>query len=100
MSVRTTDYLSPAEFSRLSGLSRATVYRRIRDRSLPSAQPGGPRTRVLIPIDALRPAARPTESEARSMTSTAPTGRGCSKQIPPPPVSGPPPIWGRAAAPR
>jgi hypothetical protein len=100
MSVRTTDYLSPAEFSECSGLSLATIYRRVRDRSLPSAQPGGPRTQVLIPIDALRPAARPTESEPRPSASAVPTGPANAEPIPPVPLPGPAPKWRRAAAPR
>jgi hypothetical protein len=93
MSVRTTDYLSPAEFSERSGLSLATVYRRLRDRSLPSAQPGGPRTRVLIPVDALGTKAVPPEIlEAPS----PPIERTITNPTTPPPLPGPAPKWRRS----
>ena len=46
-------FLSPQEFAALSGLSIATVRRRIRDGQLPVFQPGGRRTRTLIPAEVL-----------------------------------------------
>ncbi|MCA9094196.1 MAG: hypothetical protein KDA68_11955 [Planctomycetaceae bacterium] len=45
-------FYSVEEFSRQSGLSPATIRRRIKDGQLPSYQPGGPRTKVLIPASA------------------------------------------------
>ena len=47
-------YVSPDEFVALSGLSIATVYRRVRAGQLPAIQPGGARTRWLIDKTALR----------------------------------------------
>ena len=52
--VANRDYLSPHEFVARSGLSSATVRRYLRDGHLPSAQPGGPRCRVLIPVTVLK----------------------------------------------
>lgn len=49
------EYLSPQEFVLRSGLSIATVRRYLRDGRLPSVQPGGRRSRVLIPVTALEP---------------------------------------------
>ncbi|MFP4105889.1 MAG: helix-turn-helix domain-containing protein [Phycisphaerae bacterium] len=46
-------YMSPEEFAAHSGLSQATVRRRIRDGSLPHVQPGGKGCRILIPVNAL-----------------------------------------------
>jgi hypothetical protein len=46
-------WLSIAAFVQLSNLSDSTVRRRIRDGSIPSAQPGGAGTKLLIPADAL-----------------------------------------------
>ncbi len=50
----TKPFLSPAEFAEWSGLSEATVRRRIKDGTIESVQPGGFRTRVLIPVDAFQ----------------------------------------------
>jgi hypothetical protein len=46
-------YLSPLEFSGLSGLSPVTVRRYLRNGKLPYRQPAGRRGRILIPADAL-----------------------------------------------
>ncbi|WP_254509345.1 hypothetical protein [Anatilimnocola floriformis] len=46
-------HVSPAKFSELSGLSLATVHRRLADGTLPKKQYGGKRCRVLIPLSAL-----------------------------------------------
>lgn len=51
---RANRFLSPAEFAELSGLSEATVRRRLKDGTIESVQPGGFRSRILIPIDALQ----------------------------------------------
>ena len=53
-SKRVRGLLSPKEFSQLSGLSLATVHRYLKAGKLPFLQPGGPRSRVLIPSDALQ----------------------------------------------
>jgi hypothetical protein len=47
-------HLSPKEFSQISGLSLATVHRYLKKGKLPFRQPGGPRGRILIPVDALQ----------------------------------------------
>ena len=47
------DFLSPAEFARLAGISLATVWRYLADGRIPRLQPGGRRCRVLIPRSAL-----------------------------------------------
>jgi excisionase family DNA binding protein len=49
-----SEYLTPAQFAQRAGLSLATVRRRIRDGSLPTYQPGGPRTAIRVPASALR----------------------------------------------
>lgn len=46
-------FLTIRQFSLASPLSEATIRRRIRDGSLPFVQPGGKRTKILIPADAL-----------------------------------------------
>jgi excisionase family DNA binding protein len=46
-------FLSVEEYSHATGLSNCTVRRLIRDRKIPSYQPGGPGARVLIPLSAL-----------------------------------------------
>jgi predicted DNA-binding transcriptional regulator AlpA len=46
-------YLKLAELIAISGLSDATIRRRIKDGSLPYFQPGGPKTVLLFPPDAL-----------------------------------------------
>ncbi len=48
-----TDFLSPAEFARSTGISLPTVRRYLKTGRLPKVQPGGHRCRVLIPRDAL-----------------------------------------------
>ena len=45
-------YVSPREYSEIVGWSIATVRRRIADGSLAVSQPGGPRTAVVIDVDA------------------------------------------------
>jgi hypothetical protein len=49
----TQKYCDFEEFARLTGLSVSTLKRRKRDGSLFYFQPGGPRSRVLIPRDAI-----------------------------------------------
>ena len=71
-----------------SGLSIATVRRRIRDRSLPVLQLGGRKRRILISRDALS-------------SLSSPTGMGdlpTASNSPPPaaPLAGPRPKWSRS----
>jgi hypothetical protein len=59
--------LSPQEFSQLTGLSLATVHRYLKSGRLYYLQPGGPRSRILIPADALGPPfVLPSPSTARA----------------------------------
>ena len=60
------EYLSPDEFARTTGLSPSTVRRRLIDGALPYLQPGGPRSRVLIPRTALVIAEPLSPNPARS----------------------------------
>jgi hypothetical protein len=92
---RAKRFLSPQEFSGLSGLSLATVHRYLKRGKLPFRQPGGPRGRILIPADALLlsdvtpQVPRPTEAAAES--TPLPTS--------PVPLSGPRPRWMHQAGP-
>jgi len=49
-----SNYLSPAEFAAAHGLSLTTVRRYLKLGMLPMVQPGGPRHRVLVRVDALK----------------------------------------------
>lgn len=72
------DHLTVKEFSRRSGCSVATVWRRIKDGSLRHKQLGGPRHRVFIPRDALEPSQPtpptddPLATEVNTQTSEMP----------------------------
>lgn len=84
------EFLSPAEFATRSGLSESTVRRRVRDGTLPHRQPGGKRSRIVIPHDALvgphQPtgATRPTADQINSHGQQKPRS-----------LSGPKPLWQR-----
>lgn len=73
-------HVSVEEFARLSGLSPKTIRRRLDDGSLPKFQPGGPRTRVTIPLAALQAVApecgaeRPQELRQNSQSPSIPAG--------------------------
>lgn len=62
-------HVSPAQFSELSGLSLATVHRRLADGSIPKKQYGGKRCRIMIPLSAL--SSRPLEQKAPIIASDA-----------------------------
>jgi excisionase family DNA binding protein len=80
-----TEYLSPLEFARLTGLSLSTVHRRIRDKSLPVWQPGGRRTAVRIHRSALTTSHQPPDPSAVEAPSPA--------EAAPSPRCGPQPRW-------
>ena len=91
-------YLSPQEFSGLSGLSLATVRRYLRNGKLPYRQPAGHRGRILIPADALDLLLAATSPEEPSQAPQVPP----TTPRPQPPVtptrpSGPRPKWTRLA---
>ena len=56
------EYLSPEQFSEVSGLSLATIHRYLANGRLPKVQPGGKRCRVLIPRSALSVVVNAAES--------------------------------------
>jgi Helix-turn-helix domain len=92
-------YLSPAEFSQLSGLSLATVHRYLKKGKLPYRQPGGPRGRILIPARALEtePAIGSAAHQGQAADPTSPTHPDAAARCPP--LSGPRPKWTRQANP-
>ena len=87
-------FFSIAEFAELSGLSISTVRRRLRDGSLPIVQPGGPRTRVLVPADVLKAPVKaranmgPMDEKSTSIDATESAPRHQKPIIP-----GPRPKW-------
>lgn len=82
-----TNYCSPKEFSRLSGLSIVTVRRYLRSGLLPFVQLGGRRHRILIPCDALGRFRHPPTDQPQPKTEL----KGeVSKSTP---LSGPMPRW-------
>jgi hypothetical protein len=91
-------FLSPAEYSRRSGLSPSTVSRYLAAGLLPKVQPGGPRHRVLIPVEALQApatagqnlgaASRFEQSDSRPIESPVSTTNASPRR-------GPTPRWKR-----
>jgi hypothetical protein len=89
-------YLSPQDFSQLSGLSLASVYRYLKSGQLPCWQPRGPRGRILIPADALvmAHAGRPDAPTSLTSTLAAPSPATAAPQCQTAPqLSGPRPKW-------
>ena len=62
-------FLSVQEFALLCGLSHATIRRYLKSGRLPFYQPAGPRSRVLIPVDALD---IPNQTEPLPITAPLP----------------------------
>ena len=91
-------YLSPQEFSLLSGLSLATVHRYLRAGQLPFRQTAGFRSRIVIPRDALDVLAGdgPGVNSPESPTVPASSSGPQDSDIPTRP-SGPRPKWTRQA---
>lgn len=87
------EFVSPADFVALSGLSLATVRRYVADGRLPSAQPGGRRCRVLIPVSALSGFVRTRPTIAPQPQPKSPTTSIASRHIPKKTLPGPPPRW-------
>ena len=91
-------YLSVQEFKQVSGLSLATIRRYLKSGKLPFRQLSGPRSRVLIPMDALDILCQSTQPP---ITLPLPTDADCtlggnSKGAPH--LSGPRPKWQRSRA--
>ncbi len=91
-------FYSPEEFAAQTGLSIATVRRYIDKGKLPSVQPGGPRSRILIPADALDQLARRAVVESSPAAALEPVPDPGSRSTPTR-RPGPTPRWRRQANP-
>ena len=86
-----TEYVSPQEFARLSGLSLATIHRYLKRGKLQFRQPGGKRARLLIPRTALEHFEHSFPVKPAAEQSPAPTPDAeTSSRLP-----GPRPKWSR-----
>jgi hypothetical protein len=83
------EWLSPGEFAEHSGLSPATVQRRLAAGDLPKVQPGGPRCRVLIPRTALNDLAARGKNPAAVIFEFKPSAAAPQDDR----LAGPPPRW-------
>src|SRR5690606_20235405 len=79
-----TDCVSIDEFAARVGFSVPTVRRRIRDGAIRICQPGGPGTRLSIPLSELTRLLEQT-SDAGTATNARPSARK--------PIAGPQPKW-------
>jgi hypothetical protein len=86
-------YLSPAEFSRRSGLSLATVHRYLKGGKIPFRQPGGPCTRILIPVDALESASAGAIDAGPDLIASQGMDSSLVPAERPAPLPGPKPKW-------
>ena len=91
-------YLSVQEFKQLSGLSLATIHRYLKSGKLPFRQPAGPRSRVLIPTDALDILCRSTQPPITPPLATDADLTPDRDATNDPPLSGPRPKWQRRLA--
>jgi hypothetical protein len=93
---RSRGFLSPQEFSHLTGLSLASVHRYLKSGRLPCWQPRGRRGRILIPTDlALQAFAGSSETPACAASTVTAPSPIASAALPQPvsPLSGPRPKW-------
>lgn len=81
-------YVSPVEYVQLSGLSLSTVHRYLKSGRIPFEQPGGPRSRILIPVDTLRQRSASDDSSEEPTVDARPSSQ--SNRCP---LSGPKPRW-------
>lgn len=89
-------YVSPEEFTSLSGLSIATVRRYLAKGKLPKVQPGGPGCRVMIPRDALEQIRQPSGIDAGETDADNHPSGAASSSAPlarPSRLNGPLPRW-------
>jgi excisionase family DNA binding protein len=93
-------FLSIEEVWQVTGLSVSTVRRYVKNKRLPFAQPGGPRSRILIPISALSclesvhetsDGTRPTDDPGPE--AQAPNHEDLSRER----LPGPKPQWARGS---
>ncbi len=92
-------FLSPREFSELSGLSLATIHRYLKNGKLPYRQPAGPRGRVLIPTEALAITPIPNAPMQQAAATAPPLLPHAQTTAQLPPLSGPRPRWTRQTNP-
>src|SRR5262245_5075038 len=92
-------YLSPQEFSTLSGLSLSTVHRYLRRGRLPYQQPAGRRGRILIPATVLEQIADDPSSAGSAQAPVAPLAGTANSPRTSARPSGPRPKWIRLADP-
>jgi hypothetical protein len=64
-------YASPQEFAKISGLSLATIHRRLKNNELPKWQPGGRGCRVLIPLDEIESGRLEPEANVAAVSTPA-----------------------------
>jgi excisionase family DNA binding protein len=86
-------FLSPADFARLSGLSLSTVQRYLRDGKIPYLQPAGRRGRILIPLQAFERAVH--DVNALEVGASADESSTTSSSSDEPRLPGPRPKWMR-----
>ena len=68
-------YLNVSELRAKTGLSISTIRRRMSDGTLRYLQPGGPRTRVLFPLDAIEPERTSENLETKPTARSGPQPR-------------------------
>lgn len=83
-------YLTVERFADLSGFSVSTVRRYLRAGKLPKLQPGGPRSRVVIPISALARATLAPLADTQAKDGMVKVPPSTNRKL-----AGPPPRWRR-----
>lgn len=85
-------YLSPNEFASATGLSISTIFRRLKAGQIQLYQPGGKRTRILIPIAAVE--SEPSQRQLDPDSHSAETVHSkCLASLDQKPLSGRKPKW-------
>jgi excisionase family DNA binding protein len=82
---RVRRYLTISELSDATGISISTLRRLLRKGTLPFYQPGGPRTRIVFPIDAIEQATKTNKGAARQSDDAIAASEA--------PARGPRPRW-------
>jgi hypothetical protein len=87
-------FRSPQEYAAITGLSLSTVHRRLKRNQIPKFQPGGPGSRVLIPVDEMPLLPPEKKCSASDTPPAAPQGSPTASvaEVPPRP-RGPKPRW-------
>ena len=94
MAELTRQFLSLSEFSKVTGLSPATIRRRVRDGSIQAYQPGGPGKKLLFPPDAMERGAPARTGILDPGADAEHDSDGSVVPLPAPPAaSGPRPAW-------